>query len=183
MTTSQTVFIHGSRMPSKKLTILFTPVDAMGHFNASMGVAAPLRDRGHKVIFAVPPGMRNKLTAQGFEEEPYFNGTQGLNASQTTWRDMVQRMVPNLELEAPDQFRPFLGALYKEVSAQCQESHAGLLEIVARTQPDIIVADYTIQEPAIMNAGSELSSIHSDIECANPKSTVRSCDIQPFNLF
>ncbi len=38
---------------SKKLTILFSPLDGYGHVNACTGVAEALRDRGHRIVFAI----------------------------------------------------------------------------------------------------------------------------------
>ena len=53
----------------KKLTILFTPVDAVGHVNACIGLAERLRDRGHKIVFAVSKTWKEILTDYGFVVE------------------------------------------------------------------------------------------------------------------
>jgi UDP:flavonoid glycosyltransferase YjiC (YdhE family) len=54
---------------AQKLTILFAPVDAVGHVYACIGIAQVLRDRGHRIVFAISDNWRQKLKTYGFEEE------------------------------------------------------------------------------------------------------------------
>jgi len=51
------------------LTILFYPLPAVGHVNASIGLAEALRDRGHKIVFAIDRAWTGKLAMYGFIEE------------------------------------------------------------------------------------------------------------------
>jgi UDP:flavonoid glycosyltransferase YjiC (YdhE family) len=53
----------------ERLTILFAPIDAVGHVNACIGIAEVLRDRGHRIVFAISDNWREKLKVFGFEEE------------------------------------------------------------------------------------------------------------------
>jgi UDP:flavonoid glycosyltransferase YjiC (YdhE family) len=53
----------------ERLTILFAPLDAVGHVNACIGIAEVLRDRGHRIVFAISDNWRQKLKIYGFEEE------------------------------------------------------------------------------------------------------------------
>jgi hypothetical protein len=54
---------------TKKLTILFAPVEGVGHVNACIGLAESLRDRGHKIVFAIDESFKGKLINYGFVEE------------------------------------------------------------------------------------------------------------------
>ena len=56
-------------MTDKKLTIFFYCVDAYGHINPCIGVAQQLYNRGHRIIFAIKPSWRGRLSKFGFEEE------------------------------------------------------------------------------------------------------------------
>ena len=56
-------------MTDKKLTILFYCIDAYGHMNPCIGVAQQLYNRGHRIIFAIKPSWRGRLSKFGFEEE------------------------------------------------------------------------------------------------------------------
>ncbi len=37
----------------QKLTVLFAPIEGVGHVNACIGIAEVLKERGHKIVFAV----------------------------------------------------------------------------------------------------------------------------------
>jgi UDP:flavonoid glycosyltransferase YjiC (YdhE family) len=54
---------------NKFLTILFVPIDGIGHVNACIGIAEALKERGHKIIFAISKSWNEKLVKYGFEEE------------------------------------------------------------------------------------------------------------------
>ncbi len=60
----------------KQLTIFFTPFDAFGHVHACIGIAEPLKQRGHRIIFGVTTGWKGKLLPYGFEEILYGKETQ-----------------------------------------------------------------------------------------------------------
>ncbi|KAJ6217060.1 hypothetical protein RDWZM_008217 [Blomia tropicalis] len=53
----------------KSLTILATPINAVGHVNAVSGALKPLLARGHRVIFVMEEAFEGKLSLLGFEEE------------------------------------------------------------------------------------------------------------------
>ncbi|CAG2118709.1 unnamed protein product [Medioppia subpectinata] len=49
-------------------TILFVPIDAVGHVNSSIGIAEVLIQAGHRVVFVVNEQWRGRLTKYGIEE-------------------------------------------------------------------------------------------------------------------
>ncbi|KAJ6217059.1 hypothetical protein RDWZM_008216 [Blomia tropicalis] len=55
----------------KSLTILATPINAVGHVNAVSGALKSLLSRGHRVIFVVEEAFEGKLSLLGYEEEIY----------------------------------------------------------------------------------------------------------------
>lgn len=56
-------------MSDKKLTIYFYCADAYGQMNPCIGVAQQLYNRGHRIIFALKPSWKGRLSKFGFEEE------------------------------------------------------------------------------------------------------------------
>ncbi len=54
---------------AQKLTILFSPMDAVGHVYPCIGIARVLRDRRNRIVFALSHNQRRKLKIYGFEEE------------------------------------------------------------------------------------------------------------------
>ena len=54
---------------TRKLTVLFVSVSAVGHVNSSIGVAETLKSRGHRIVFAVDQSFKGYFTKRGFEEE------------------------------------------------------------------------------------------------------------------
>jgi len=144
---------------SPKLTILFVPIDAVGHFNACIGIAQPLRDRGHNVVFAVPDNWKNKLAAQGFKEE-WLNPEN--SKDETTkddgnklevWQEIVSHMAPAFLHTPVQQIKSMLAVFFAELVNQIKMSHSRLVEIVKKIKPDIIIVDSIVHQPAVMNCG------------------------------
>ncbi|CAG2121577.1 unnamed protein product, partial [Medioppia subpectinata] len=50
----------------QKLTILFAPVESVGHVNPCIGLGEVLLSRGHKVVFAVDQSFAGKLSPFGY---------------------------------------------------------------------------------------------------------------------
>lgn len=57
-------------MENRKLTILFCPMNALGHLNPLIGFGQFLVPK-HRVVFAVTPKSKGQLVKYGFEEEVY----------------------------------------------------------------------------------------------------------------
>ena len=62
----------------KKLKILVQTHEGIGHVNAALGLAEPLRDRGHEIVFVSTEAVRNLIENRGFAACEYlkviFNG-------------------------------------------------------------------------------------------------------------
>ena len=61
---------------------MFLPVEGVGHVNACIGLAEPLRDRGHKIIFVVDNAFKGQLIKYGFIEEIMSEPEKDLTVSQ-----------------------------------------------------------------------------------------------------
>ncbi|CAG2114558.1 unnamed protein product, partial [Medioppia subpectinata] len=56
------------KINNNNLTVLFVPIDAVGHVNASVGIAEVLIQAGHQVVFVVSDQWRGRLTKYGIQE-------------------------------------------------------------------------------------------------------------------
>jgi len=147
-------------MTASKLTILFATVDAYGHFNACIGLAEPLRDRGHRVVFAVPNGWYGKLSKLGFEEEWY--STQGVSdpqsvsppAAQSIAR--VQQMAECMAMCPEDQITSVIAATFPiGFMRMVVASDESFKIILGRVKPDVIIIDMLFTQPALTTAGKK----------------------------
>jgi len=136
---------------SKKFTFLFVPIDAVGHFNASIGVGQQLLARGHKIVFATPNSWKGKLEVLGFIEE--LTQADEAGASTENWGEIVAAMRPALMLPALQQVEIFVPAMYSEAINKIKTTDKQLREIMAAVEPDLVVIDHMVQTPAIMNQG------------------------------
>ena len=55
-------------MTNKRLTILFVPMNLLGHLNPMIGFAQNFISK-HRVVFAVSQKLKGQLKQYGFEEE------------------------------------------------------------------------------------------------------------------
>src|SRR5277367_2541576 len=97
---------------SKKLTILFTPIASLSHINACHGIAQALRDRNHRVVFAIDQTWNGKLKEYGFEEEIYSLPRK--NDSIDFWPEFMRINGPLLKLSSFEKMNELVVKTYKE---------------------------------------------------------------------
>ena len=140
-------------------TFLFMPESAYGPTNNCIGIANVLRERGHRVIFAAEASWRGKLVALGFEEDlvdlapPAAQPDQGAADAGQYWKDFVRHTAPEFRKPTIEQLQTVIKPIWDgliEGARYCEPQLAG---IVARTRPDVIVADNVIGFPALVTAG------------------------------
>ena len=144
---------------SDKLNILFAPLDAYGHFNACIGLAQPLLERGHNVIFATPNGWKGKLAKLGFQEEWYSTVDPSAEASAAPsdgLQNVIQKISRSLAMAPRDQIKHFVAPMFPVARSMTVNGAVELRNIVAKTKPDIIVIDMMLSQPALVNAGMHI---------------------------
>jgi UDP:flavonoid glycosyltransferase YjiC (YdhE family) len=136
------------------LTILFAPVDAVGHVNACIGIAEVLRDRGHRIVFAISDNWREKLKVFGFEEELIeLSKKETVEDPAKFWAELCLKagmLGPKSPLE---KFKSMTNVSFPEVIDRSKTSDPLMKEIVCRIKPDIIIIDGIIWMPSLMNSG------------------------------
>ncbi|CAG2109766.1 unnamed protein product, partial [Medioppia subpectinata] len=149
-------------MSPKKLTILFAPVEGMGRVNACVGLAERLRERGHRIVFAVDASYRGKLVGFGFEEEIIeFSATKKSSdaeldpqESQSLIESRAQVLLRSGILSAKSSREKleilsgdgFLTRIVDKVIA----NEPILKNIIARVRPDLYILDHLVGPPSII---------------------------------
>jgi UDP:flavonoid glycosyltransferase YjiC (YdhE family) len=138
----------------ERLTILFAPIDAVGHVNACIGIAEVLRDRGHRIVFAISDNWREKLKVYGFEEELIkLSKKVTVEDPAKFWAEFVHRagmLGPSSPLE---KIKSMADVGFKEIIDRNKTSDPIMKEIVCRIKPDIILIDGFVWMPSLMNSG------------------------------
>ncbi|HEY6438178.1 MAG TPA: hypothetical protein VIY47_16420 [Ignavibacteriaceae bacterium] len=138
----------------ERLTILFAPLDAVGHVNACIGIAEVLRDRGHRIVFAISDNWREKLKIYGFEEELIkLSKKVTVEDPAKFWADMCQKAGMFGPLSPLEKIKSMAGDGFKEIIDRNKTSDPIMKEIVCRIKPDIILIDGFLWMPSLMNSG------------------------------
>jgi spore coat polysaccharide biosynthesis predicted glycosyltransferase SpsG len=139
---------------SNKLTILFAPLDGYGHVNACTGVAEALRDRGHKIVFAIDKSWKGKLLNYGFEEELYCDPSREENEKAGEfWVNFFIKAEKVLPLPPIEHFKGFGTESTELFINQALDNDSKMKEIIDRIKPDVIVVDSYVTTPSILKSG------------------------------
>jgi hypothetical protein len=138
----------------QRLTILFAPIDAVGHVNACIGIAEVLRDRGHRIVFALSDNWRGKLKIHDFEEEIIvFSEDKPIEDPAKFWAELCLKAGMFGSSSPLEKIRKMGGTGFNEMVERYQTSDPIMKEIVERVEPDIILIDGFIWMPSLMNSG------------------------------
>ncbi len=138
------------------LTILFAPVDAVGHVNACIGIAEVLRDRGHRIVFAISDNWREKLKVFGFEEELIELSKNGaIEDPAKFWAELCLKSGINLfGPKSPlEKIKSMTSVGFLDMIDRSKASNPIMKEIVCRIKPDIIINDGLLWIPPLMDSG------------------------------
>lgn len=143
-------------MTAKK-TILFMPESAYGPTNNCIGIAAELRQGGHRVVFAAERSWEGKLAALGFEEDlvdlaapPAEEVEQ--DAGQF-WKEYIKAIAPEFATSTTAQLSTVILPIWEELVAGAKYCEPQLKQIISRVSPDVIVEDNVLTFPALLTAG------------------------------
>jgi UDP:flavonoid glycosyltransferase YjiC (YdhE family) len=139
----------------EKLTILFAPIDAVGHVNACIGVAEALKERGHRVVFAINHSWNGKLKKYGFEEELIINPDRDPNEDPAKyWANFLQHMGAMMALSPMEKMMLMMSKdVMTQGLIQAKREDPIYKEIVDRNQPDVIIIDGFICHPSLVYSG------------------------------
>ncbi|XP_054167620.1 uncharacterized UDP-glucosyltransferase YojK-like [Oppia nitens] len=147
-------------MTDQKLTVLFAPAQGMGHIGACHGLAELVRDRGHRVVFAMDIQFKGRLAKYGYEEA--ILQTIGPETYSATEEDLIAKYFADnsgdndvVKLNALDVAKGFF-QLFVDMFDDWKKLETNYRAVVDTVRPDIIVCDTHIASPALMNNNNDI---------------------------
>ncbi|BCI53567.1 glycosyl transferase family 1 [Mycolicibacterium litorale] len=139
------------------LTIMFWPESAYGPTNQCIGVAAKLRERGHRIVFAAESSWAGKIAKFGFIEElvdlaaPVEGADEGDPGQ--FWTDFIAETAPEFAKPTIEQLETFIKPTFQALIDGAKYCEPRLREIIAEHRPDVLVEDNVVLFPALATAG------------------------------
>ncbi|MGN6794264.1 MAG: glycosyltransferase [Streptosporangiaceae bacterium] len=139
----------------RPLTFLFMPESAYGPTNNCIGIGDLLRQRGHRVVFAAEASWQGKLEPLGFTEDlvNLAEPPDGEADAGQFWKEFIASTAAEFRKPTIEQLDTWIRPVWEELIAGAKYSHAQLTDIVARTEPDVIIEDNVVGFPALVTAG------------------------------
>jgi len=147
------------------LTIMFWPESAYGPTNQCIGLAAILRERGHRIVFAAESSWAGKLAPLGFLEELVDLAESAEGAADEDpgkfWTDFIAETAPEFCKPTVEQLESFILPTYQALIDGAKYCEPRLRAIIAEHRPDVIVEDNVVLFPALVTAGAPFVRIVS----------------------
>ena len=144
---------------------MFWPESAYGPTNQCIGLAAILRERGHRIVFAAESSWAGKLAPFGFVEELVDLAEPAEGAADEDpgkfWTDFIAETSPEFRKPTVEQLESFILPTYQALIDGAKYCEPRLRAIIAEHQPDVIVEDNVILFPALVTAGAPFVRIVS----------------------
>jgi len=159
-----------------KKTILFVPLDCVGHVNSLICIADSLKHLGHRTVFLFSDPMDGGLSEKGHEvydcTEDGLVPSRPTSASEKKWDIIVNEMGKLWRSSVMDNFiqttRIGLGSMMKDIMRH-EERVSQKLDLI---KPDLIVIDHYFIQPAIVKYGKPWARVYSASPLAlHPKSS------------
>ena len=150
---------------STRKTILFVPLDCIGHVNSLISIAESLKHLGHRTVFLFYDPMDGGLKEKG--HEVYDCSEDGLvpstptAASEQKWDMIVNEMGKLWRSSLMDNFiqttRVGLGSMMKDIMKH-EERVEHKLNLI---KPDLIIIDHYFIQPAIIKYNKPWARVYS----------------------
>ena len=125
-------------MANKRLTILFVPMNLLGHLNPMIGFAQNFIPK-HRVVFAVSQKSKGQLKQYGFEEEDYEVDDSFFNMDTNKVKEFTDKN-KLLENESPIQQWKQM-ADNDIIITMIKATNPKVKQVIDRVKPDLIVID------------------------------------------
>jgi MGT family glycosyltransferase len=136
-------------------TIAFFPEGAYGPTNNCAGIAAVLRERGHRVVFIVEESFAGTLEARGFEERLVRLGPPPAHeeAPGQFWKDYIRDTAPTFRRPTIEQLGAFIVPTFRALLDGARYVDERLREIIAELDTDVVAEDNVVGFPALASSG------------------------------
>jgi MGT family glycosyltransferase len=154
----------------RPLTVLFFPESAYGPTNQCIGLGDLLLRRGHRVVFVSESSWAGKLSPLGFEEQLIDLAAPDPRASTEEastedagqfWTDFIAETAPEFRKPTIEQLESFIKPTYQALIDGAMYSEERLRQIIADTQPDVLVEDNVVLFPAMTTGNAPFVRIVS----------------------
>ena len=122
-----------------KLTILFCPMNALGHLNPLIGFGQLFVPK-HRVVFAVSQKSKGQLIKYGFEEEVYEVDDPFINMDKGHFKKMNEEKSLFKEMPIMDKMKNMMKDENMFLK-MAQLTNPKVKEIAARVKPDLVIMD------------------------------------------
>ena len=123
---------------NKKLTILFCPMNTLGHLHPLIGFGQFLIPK-HRVIFAVSQKSKGQLVKYGFEEQVYEVDDPFMNMDKDMFKKFNEEKDVFKEMPPIERFKGLVKEEFFLKVAKVTNPH--VKQIVDRVQPDLVIVD------------------------------------------
>lgn len=138
----------------KRRTVLFAPLDSLGHINSLISIANHLKAQGHRTVFLFMEPIQNKLKEAG--HEVYDATTDDLSESKDS--DTAQDKWNEVILACREIWKT--GDVIKNLEEECEKGFGVMIEDIKKYNPniekklaligpDILVLDHYFGIPAL----------------------------------
>ncbi|CAG2119571.1 unnamed protein product, partial [Medioppia subpectinata] len=137
---------------SRKLTVLFVPINYVGPINSSIGMAEVLKDSGHRVVFAARNEWSKRLKSLDIEVELLTEETDEVTGDSAAAN--AEELKSVLEDKTPlEKALECMSILLNDVIHDSDKDEQKLKQIIKRLKPHVIITDHIITLPSIAGSG------------------------------
>ncbi|XP_054158199.1 NDP-glycosyltransferase YjiC-like [Oppia nitens] len=169
-------------MSNKKLNILVSVMEGVGHVNACIGLAQVLQKRGHRLTFIVDRAFRGQLAQYGFDEviiddigDKQTQQQSGQQSGQQFPQQTGENKKPGEEgaqmilksglmtgLSSVDKMKMMLNIpVLDTILEKARKSDKMYAKVVREVDPDLIILDEFLGRPALVHSGKPWVSVFS----------------------
>ena len=132
-------------MTKKRLTILFVPMNLLGHLHPMIGFAQNFIPK-HRVVFAVSQKSKGQLKQYGFEEEDYEVDDSFFNMDKNKMKQFMDEKKFLEDIGPIERMKQM--ANDDMFINMAKSSNPKVKDVVDRVKPDLVVVDVTFILPS-----------------------------------
>lgn len=137
-----------------KLKIAFLPMDGHGHVNACIGLAKILQKYNHECIFVVPKNWTKAVAGNNFGIESIVaDGFEADRDPQEKWGKFMEERSRVFDMETIEKFIHLNVPSNENFYDYLLKTDDQYTVILERMKPDLIIFDFWVSVPAIINSG------------------------------
>ncbi|CAG2117535.1 unnamed protein product, partial [Medioppia subpectinata] len=146
---------------ARKLTILFAPLEAVGHVNACIGLAEVLLSRGHKIVFAIDQSFEGRLAPFGFTEEILITDESGRKKPGETMAKELLNSGRISNVSSTESMKTAQKSAAGDMFAKKRVIEPMLRAIVAKHNPDVSVVSEFSPSPTLIYSNKPWVFVYS----------------------